>query len=164
MTSSKTAPAAQTGPNTGQVARKRGSSRTVTSPKVGAKRAPAKPRKRAAAPKLTAGGQLRDELAKPGDPINRVMLIRQAARVADRLEVIDQLLKGDVDAWLKVSLPRSDAKRGRVMVEVQVGDLVKEERAQSVLFRSLLADIHRQDGGGGKGGGKGKDDDDDLVD
>lgn len=88
------------------------------------------------------------------------MLIRQASRVADRLEAIDALLKGDADAWLTVSLPRSDAKRGRVMVEVQVDGLVKEERAQSVLFRSLIADIYKQRAGLG---GDNDDDDDDLV-
>lgn len=90
------------------------------------------------------------------------MLIRQAARLADRLEAIDKLMSGQADAWAVVSLPRSDEKRGRVIVEVQVDDALKEERALATLFRHVLADIHKQRSGM-KGGGDG-DEDDDLVD
>lgn len=110
----------------------------------------------------TAGELLRAELALDGDPVGIRMLVRQAARIADRLEALDLLLSGHADAWAVLSLPRSDAKRGRIVVEVQVAEPLKEERALAVLFRSVLADIHKQRAGL-KGGGE-DDEDDDLVD
>lgn len=102
------------------------------------------------------------ELTRKGDSVGTALLIRQAARIADRLEAIDRLLSGNADAWAAVSLPRTDAKRGRVLVEVQVGDLVREERAQAVLFRHILADVHRQRAGL-PGGNPDDAEDDDLV-
>lgn len=110
----------------------------------------------------SAGDLIRAEMSIDGDPIGITMLIRQAARLADRLEAIDKLLSGQADAWALLSLPRSDDKRGRVIVEVQVDDALKEERAIATLFRHVVADIYRQRSGR-KGGGNG-DDDDDLVD
>jgi hypothetical protein len=101
-------------------------------------------------------------LTRKGDSVELSLLIRQASRIAERLEAIDRLLSGSADAWAVVSLPRTDSKRGRVVVEVQVSDLVREERAQSVLFRGVLADIHRQRAGLPAGGDDG-DEDDDLV-
>jgi hypothetical protein len=109
--------------------------------------------------KTTDGGKLRAQLTKPGDTVGRTILIRQASRIADRLEQIHQLLSGSADAWLAVSLPRSDGKRGRVLVEVRVDGLVVEERNQTTLLRHLLADIERT----GPPPGPKVDDDDDLV-
>jgi hypothetical protein len=110
----------------------------------------------------SAGKSLLAQLTRKGDPVELSLLIRQAARIAERLEALDRLLSGSADAWAVVSLPRGDGERGRVVVEVQVADLVREERAQSVLFRGVLADIHRQRAGLPAGGGDG-DEDDDLV-
>lgn len=110
----------------------------------------------------SAGSALKRELTGDRDTVGITVLIRQAARVADRLENIDRVLSGDGDAWLRMSLPRSDAKRGRVIVEARVDDLVKEERAQTTVLRSLLSEIHRQRSGL-PGAPPGPDEDDDLA-
>lgn len=91
--------------------------------------------------------QIRDQLGRDGEPVGTAILVRQAARVADRIERIDAVLSGDADAWVRVGIPRSDDKRGRIVVEVRVDDLVKEERQQTALLRNLLAEIHRQRSG-----------------
>lgn len=86
------------------------------------------------------------DLTKPDDPVTMTLRIRQAARCAARLDQLADLLNGDADAWCKVSIPRSDAGRGRVYVELKVDDLVREERAQSKLLRELLDAISRARG------------------
>lgn len=101
------------------------------------------------------------DLGRDGDTLILKALVRQAARVADRLETIDQLLSGNAAAWCTVGIPRTDAKRGRVMVEVRVDDLVREERSQTTVLRGLLAEIHRQRSGL-PGGPPPEDEDDDL--
>lgn len=110
----------------------------------------------------TAGARLRADLEHDGDPIGVTLLIRQAARVVDRLDVIDKALTGDESLWLKLSLPRSDEKRGRVLVECKVDGLVVEERNLTTLLRHVLREIDRQRGNNGGGGDD--DGDDDLVD
>lgn len=105
---------------------------------------------------------MRAELGRDGDATGVSLLVKQAARVADRLETIDRLLAGDAAMWATVSLPRPDAKRGRIVVEMRVDNLLVEERSQTTLFRHLLGEIHKQRAGIPVGGGD--DDDDDLVD
>lgn len=109
----------------------------------------------------TPGAALKRQLSTERDTVGITVLIRQAARVADRLENIDRVLSGDGDAWIRVGIPRSDEKRGRVLVEARVDDLVREERSQTTVLRSLLAEIHRQRSGL-TGGPPGPDEDDDL--
>lgn len=105
-------------------------------------------RKRApAASKTSLAVQIRDQLGRAGDPVGTTILVRQAARVADRIERIDELLTGDAKAWARVGIPRLDTDGGRIVVEVRVDDLVKEERQQTTLLRNLLAEIHRQRSG-----------------
>jgi len=65
-----------------------------------------------------------------------VLLITQAARLADRLEVLDRLLSGEAGAWLAVRVS------GQV-VEVRVTDVVREERQSSEVLRKLLVEITR---------------------
>ncbi len=67
--------------------------------------------------------------------------IQQAARNADRLDTLNALLSGDADAWCRVSIPRTDAKRGNVIVEVKIDALAVEERNRSNLLRQQLATI-----------------------
>lgn len=126
-----------------------------------AKKAPVPAKKRRGRPPESAGAALKRELSGGRDTVGITVLIRQAARVADRLENIDRVLSGDAEAWIKVSLPRSDAKRGRIIVEARVDDLVKEERSQTTVLRSLLSEIHRQRSGL-PGAPPGPDEDDDL--
>jgi hypothetical protein len=69
------------------------------------------------------------------------------------------VLSGDDVAWAKVTLPRSDGKRGRVWVEVKVDAVLVEERNQSNLLRHILREIDRQRAGSGN---PDPDEDDDL--
>lgn len=129
--------AGQDGPKTGQNTPKavQGAPKP---PRKGVKRAPA--RRNAV---RSVGERLRVDLEKPNDTVAMTLRIRQAIRCAERLDQLDALLSGRADAWVKVSIPRSDAGRGRVYVDVKVDDLVREERAQSKLFRELLDGIER---------------------
>lgn len=97
--------------------------------------------------KTSLSAQIRDQLARDGDPVGTTILIRQATRVADRIERIGEVLEGDSTAWRRVGIPRLDTDGGRIVVEVRVDDLVKEERQQMTLLRNLLAEIHRQRSG-----------------
>lgn len=133
----------------------------ATSP---AKKAPAPAAKRRRPAPETPGAALKRQLTDKRDTVGITVLIRQAARVADRLEQIDRVLSGDGEAWIKVAgLPRSDEKRGRIVIEARVDDLVKEERSQTTVLRSLLAEIHRQRSGLPGGVPPGEEDDDLAV-
>lgn len=95
-----------------------------------------------------AGERLRADIAKIGDPPAITLLIRQAARCADRLEALDRVLRGDAAGWLRLEAAALVARDGkvpaRVTVELKVDEAVREERQQAKLFATLLADIHRQ--------------------
>lgn len=138
----------------GQTARDYGHTPDKSTAKVAVKRGPGRPKGAVSRPAVgtkgrqkSAGERLRAELARDGDTVGIAVLIRQAARVADRLDAIDRLLTGSADAWLVVSLPRSDEKRGQLVVEVRVDSLVVEERNQTTLLRHLLSEVHRQRAG-----------------
>lgn len=94
------------------------------------------------------GEKIRADLAKPGDSPAITMLVRQAARCADRLEALDRVLRGDASSWLRLEaaalVDREGKVPARVTVELKVDAAVVEERQQSKLFASLIADIHRQ--------------------
>lgn len=80
------------------------------------------------------------------------MLIEQAARCADRLEVLDRLHRGDADVWLRPELgrliaaetPAGERKAFYVDVSLRIDATITEERQQAKLLASLLADIYRQ--------------------
>lgn len=136
--------------------------------KAGAKKGSAPAKK--AAPQASAGrsrakesdgAQLKREISQDRDTVGVKVLIRQAARVSDRLQSIGEVLDGSATAWRRVGIPRLDTDGGRIEVHVNVTDLVKEERAQSALLRNLLGEIHRQRAGL-PGGGVPPDEDDDL--
>jgi hypothetical protein len=102
----------------------------------------------------TAGERLTRELSRDSDPYELRLLITQAARHADRLESIHNVLTGDRKSWMRITSQLGDA------IEVHVDDLVKEERQQTTVLRHLLAEIHRQRAGIPMG----DDDDDDATD
>ena len=97
---------------------------------------------------LTAGARLRRELTQKSDSFDRTVLITQAARIADRLEVIARLLSGDPAGWLAVKVA------GQVATVV-VTDLVREERQQSEVLRKIIMDLQRKSAGGKGGAGDG---------
>ena len=109
------------------------------------------PAKRARKPRQpAAGAKLRRELSQPKDDYSVELLITQAARVADRLEVLGRLLDGDPNAWMAVRID------GQV-VEVRVDGALVEERQLSEVLRKLIMDIQRiraadDNGGTGDGG------------
>lgn len=111
----------------------------------------AKPVRRGPAP--AAGDRLRAELGREGDSFSVLLLIEQAARNADRLDRINDMLAGDSTAWFEVEIA------GQV-AEVRVTNLVVEERQRSAALAKILVDIARMRGDGVKqlpaGGGKGK--------
>jgi len=92
-------------------------------------------------------------LGQEGDSFSVSLLIEQAARNADRLDVINDLLAGDSKAWFEVEIAGSVA-------EVRVTNLVVEERQRSAALHKILVDIARMRNAKGPGspaaGGKGK--------
>ena len=97
---------------------------------------------------ITAGRRLIAEMARDGDPFSITLLIKQAARVADRLDVLDRLISGRTETWLALDLGRVVVGEGdqpaRVVVEASIDKPVLEERQQTTMLRHLLAEIHRQ--------------------
>ena len=90
---------------------------------------------------MTAGERLADELARDGDPIIIRELIGHAAKFADLIERCDDLISGKRSAWMQVRV-NSDQ-----VVEVRIGDPVRERRQLTSELRHLLAEIHRQRAG-----------------
>lgn len=103
--------------------------------------------------RVTEGAKLRRQLSKPNDEYTVKLLITQAARHADRLEVLDRLLSGDPAVWLAVKIEGTVA-------EVRVDKAMIEERQRSDALRRLLMDIDQiRADSGSKGGGAVKVDD-----
>lgn len=91
----------------------------------------------------TAGARLAREMAGKQDSFERKTLITQAARLADRLEVLDRLLSGDAGAWLAVKIAGQST-----IATVVVTDVVREERQLSEVLRKLMMDIGKLGGTG----------------
>lgn len=59
----------------------------------------------------------------------------EACRIADRLEKLDELVRGDEDVWFRIKLPRTDENP----VEVLINDPMKEARMHAAALRQLIA-------------------------
>lgn len=59
----------------------------------------------------------------------------EACRIADRLEKLDELVRGDEDAWFRIKLPRTDEG----VVELLINDPMKEARMHAAALRQLIA-------------------------
>jgi hypothetical protein len=103
--------------------------------------------------KRTAGQRLSDELSRDGDSITVRELIGHAAQFADLIERCDELISGKRSAWMHIRV-NSDQ-----VVEVKIGDAVRERRQLTTELRHLLGEIHKQRAGIPMGG-----DDDDVLD
>jgi hypothetical protein len=90
---------------------------------------------------MTAGQRLAEELARDGDPVTIRELIGHAAQFADLIERCDDLISGKRSAWMNVRV-NSDQ-----ILEVRIGDAVRERRQLTSELRHLLAEIHRQRAG-----------------
>lgn len=65
------------------------------------------------------------------------LLIEEACRIADRLDQLDRLLRGDVDEWIRVELPSLDS----VDLVMKVNPLLSEARQQAATLQRLLASL-----------------------
>jgi len=90
----------------------------------------------------TAGERLVADLSRPDDPYGIVVMVTEAGRVADRLDVLAALLSGERKVWLSLR-----PGRGEQPVEVRVDNALGEARHQAAALRGLLAEIHRQRAG-----------------
>lgn len=94
----------------------------------------------------SAGKQLIAEFSKDGDPYSFTFQVQQAAHVADHLEKLTALLRGDRESWLEVKI-------GVKTVEVIVTDVLRQYRATASQVEKSLTALRRQrailDAGGG---------------
>lgn len=88
-----------------------------------------------------SGADLVSELSREGDSVTLKLLIREAARIVDRLAKLDLILSGDVSTWMKVVTARDS------VIEVRVDHALAEARQQTTALRHLLVEIDRQRGG-----------------
>lgn len=63
-----------------------------------------------------------------------MVLLEEAARIADRLDQLDRLLKGDVDVWCSIA----EGRDGDLQVRVDAA-LVEARQQASVLRQILVA-------------------------
>ena len=131
---------------------KTGSEQGKNGASTGRRRAPAGTKRARSGWKPTAGGRLREQLDANRGPKGIEVLIEQAARCADRLEALDRLHHGDVDALMRLELgrvvaeatPARERKAFYVDVALKLEPTIAEERQQAKLLSSLLGDIFRQ--------------------
>ncbi|MGX4657092.1 hypothetical protein ACWCHM_26085 [Micromonospora sp. SCSIO 07396] len=85
--------------------------------------------------------------AEPGElkPSERVLL-EEACRVADRLDVIDRILRGDEDAWMRLHSANDDGS----IVKVVLNQALAEARQQQIALKTLLAELRQSRSAGGK--------------
>lgn len=104
------------------------------------------------APAKVPSERLISELTRPNDPYEITLMITEAGRIADRLQLIDELLSGKRSAWMHVRTGRDQ------VLEVRVNDPLREARQQTAALVRLLGQIHRQ-----RANIPGPDPDDDLA-
>ena len=75
------------------------------------------------------------------DSITVRELIGHAAQFADLIERCDALIAGKRSAWMDVRITSDQ------VVEVRIGDVVRERRQLTSELRHLLAEIHKQRAG-----------------
>ena len=74
-----------------------------------------------------------------------LVLLEEACRIADRLDQLDRILKGDVDVWCSLA----DARDGTI--EVRVDGALIEARQQANVLRQLVAALPLRGGDDGNG-------------
>lgn len=90
---------------------------------------------------MTPGQRLAEELSRDGDSITIRELIGHAAEFADLIQRCDELIQGKRSAWMHIT----DSRDG--VIEVRIGDAVRERRQLTAELRHLLAEIHKQRAG-----------------
>jgi hypothetical protein len=74
------------------------------------------------------------------DPGARLML-HEACRLADRMEKLDRILRGDVDTWVTIELPRGDDDEQPLRIKVDAA--LAEARLHVTTLRQVLAQLRR---------------------
>jgi hypothetical protein len=98
-------------------------------------------------PGLSPGGRaLWREIADEHDldAAQKVQLL-EACRAKDRLDKLDELLRGDVDRWADLV-----EKRGGAMTELQIDDALGKANSTANLLKQLLAALRLPDEATGK--------------
>ncbi|ORV92792.1 hypothetical protein AWC11_07250 [Mycobacterium interjectum] len=90
-------------------------------------------------PRAKSAGQLLiADLAQPDDRYALTVMIVEAARIADRLQKLDQLLCGQQTLWARLR----ENREGDIYVSVD--NALSEARQQATVLRHLIAEVHRQ--------------------
>lgn len=77
------------------------------------------------------------------DGPQRVQL-EEACRAKDRLDKLDALLRGDVESWARLALPRDDES----VVELKVDQALAQANATANMMKQLLASLRLPDEAG----------------
>ncbi|WFE45317.1 hypothetical protein [Verrucosispora sp. WMMD1129] len=67
------------------------------------------------------------------------VLLEEACRIADRLDVLDRILRGDEDAWMRLHSANEDGS----IVKVVLNNALAESRQQAVALKQLLAELRQ---------------------
>lgn len=123
-----------------------------------ARKAPAKPAKKAAAKKASPrkpparpskrfrarGQRLWDAHREQVEGERGLVMLEEACRIADRLDQLDRILKGEVEAWCYIA----EARDGDL--EVRVDGALVEARQQANVLRQILSSLPIRGGDDGE--------------
>ena len=93
-------------------------------------------------PAPDSGDVLRAALIEDHTPVEVARLVEQAARAADRLNRLRDLIEGDGETWAHLRFPRSATEEPTLILRID--GALSEERQQANLLRQLMSEIHRQ--------------------
>lgn len=89
-----------------------------------------------------AGRRLFDSLYDELDPYSLTVMILEAARIKDRLDLLHRLNSGDEDLWFRLAPTRGDGD----VLEVKIDSGLQEARQLAAVLRQMLVEIGRQKG------------------
>lgn len=69
------------------------------------------------------------------------LLLHETCRLADRLEKLDRILRGDVDTWVTIELPRGDDDEQPLRIKVD--GALAEARLHVTTLRQVLGQLRR---------------------
>ncbi len=79
----------------------------------------------------------------------QLVVLEEACRVADRLEKLDEILRGDEESFLRLELPRgAEGFEGEMVL--QVAGALAESRQQQNVMKQLLVSLRLEDVDTGK--------------
>lgn len=87
------------------------------------------------------GRRLWRQLVADGPPLKPAeqVLAEEACRTTDRLDVLDRILRGDEDSWLRLALVELDGS----VVRVVVNGVMAEVRQQQIALKQLLGELRQ---------------------